>query len=648
MICQIFNFKNTARFAVFILFVSLSFSKPAEIQAQQSGITPENSDGFETGDWRNFRPNYVGSSDDFIRPRFDVTNTNPISGQYSLRWTGGNTEHEWLMLSNAFYLSRPISASVLFRTDEESGDWQAGFYLMQDYDFFSGVRISKNGISHQLDANEWGLTEKEDVAIEPGKVYKLSVSLDERNRFTASVSDKENGYVIYEESAISATLPGAIVLYVKTNEDSDIQLYFDDVTVESGEYLVKSGEWTRSPMPNYVVLPRLPDVTQEEGNWVGGHSVMKTGEGDYLMWYRIRDNQQRGKGYGFATSSDGLNWQKYDDNPVFVPHSRYDSNEKITVLKIDGVFRGWYTVEYEGLWITKHIESSDGINWENDQPVIDDVLCKDADVVYLEGEYYLYCIGLSYTDISVYTSDDGIDWELREVYEMGTHRHLAAYYEKENSLFALYPTAGGKGVSYAVSQDGIKFEPFLQEWSPPSVGLDDWIEAGITYLSFLRNEHGHIQDENYRPVYYQARNTYDNNIPSWLYHGGERVVLAGKFEGIYTGIPAIIKPDGTYRYEAFPFEVERARNFNVRSTDNTRIVLNEWNPGGQSIARGSIEMTNTVLVQWVLKSQTPGTDYQILIGEEEAGTGRADENGTVLIRTVLDEPGEFVFELSKH
>ncbi|PSR00684.1 MAG: hypothetical protein BRD48_00180, partial [Bacteroidetes bacterium QS_9_68_14] len=35
---------------------------------QATGLHPTNADGFETGDWRNFRPHYVGESDDWIRP----------------------------------------------------------------------------------------------------------------------------------------------------------------------------------------------------------------------------------------------------------------------------------------------------------------------------------------------------------------------------------------------------------------------------------------------------------------------------------------------------------------------------------------------------------------------------------------------------
>lgn len=619
-----------------------------ETMARQLLIKPENFDGFETADWRKFRPNYIGSSTEFIRPRFEITDKAPISGNYSLAWSGGEQEHEWLMLSNAFYLARPFSVSVLFRAENQSDSWQAGLYLMQDYSFFSGIQIHSDAAALHIDAKEWDAENQEDLSLKADTVYELLVSLDSRNRITAAIIDQLSGDRLFEQSGISAVNPEAIALYVKTEADSHSRLYFDDVTVESGDYYVESGVWTRAPQPWFVALPRLPDVTQEEGNWVGGHSVMKTEEGDYLMWYRIRDNVQRGKGYGFARSSDGVNWVKHENNPVFVPDNRYASNEKITVLNIDGVFRGWYTVERDGLWITKHIESLDGINWTNDMPVIDDVMCKDADVIYLNGEYFLYCIGPNNTDISVYTSGNGLEWVLREVYEMGTHRHLAVYYERENSLFALYPTAGAKGVSYAVSVDGIQFEPFVQTWSPPPVGLDDWTEAGITYLSFLRNEHGHIQSEKNLPVYYQARNTYNNNIPGWLYHGGERVVLAGKFEGLYLNLPTRVMPSGSYQYSAFPFDSELVNGFSVFSDRISDLLIKSWESDMDPSVTGLLTSQSRTLIQFKIENLDPGKEYILELSGDIQANSVVQDNGELILRTIIPQDGEYNFYIRRN
>lgn len=628
---------TTARYCIFIITCFFWFTS---LQAQHSGLIPADSDGFETGDWQHFRPNYIGDSDEFIRPRFIVTDENPISGNYSLRWNGGDREHEWLMLSNAFQMNMPVTVSVTFRINSDAAEdtqWSAGLRMMESHDLYSGLNVNNESGTLLADGTTQTSVFEGAQKILRGTNYRITIELNDAGLISGSVSDPATGSTLWHQTGKTIIKPGAIALFVHTPAGSATEIMFDDVEVESGEYVVVSDEWTRAPMPNYVVLPRLPDVTQEEGNWVGGHSVMRTNDGTYHMWYRIRDNNVRGRGYGYATSTDGLNWKKYEDNPVFQkdPAKQYASNEKITVLKVDDIFHGWYTVENDGLWITNHITSKDGINWSGDQEVINDQMCKDADVVFLEGIFYLYCIGPTYTDIAVHTSTNGTDWERKHVYEMGTHRHLAAYYDKKNQNFALYPTAGGRGVSYAVSDDGIRFEPFVQTWSPSAVGLDDWERAGITYFSFLRDEHGHIEDADVLPVYYQARNTYNNNIPGWLYHGGERVVLAGKYNGLYLNLPAIAQPNGSYHYNSFPYGAVNADGLEIFASYQTEILITEWNPQERSIARGTMKADEISMIQIEAERLAPGKTYGWMIEGERVMEGVADNNGKILLRSVI-------------
>ncbi|MFP4192292.1 MAG: hypothetical protein ACLFU6_09515, partial [Candidatus Hydrogenedentota bacterium] len=89
--------------------------------AAAPGLTPSNHDGFETGDHRNFLPKYRGDSEDWIRPRFSASSEEPIEGQYSLKWEGGEEEHRWVLVSNAFYLGQPFTASVQVRVDGPEG-----------------------------------------------------------------------------------------------------------------------------------------------------------------------------------------------------------------------------------------------------------------------------------------------------------------------------------------------------------------------------------------------------------------------------------------------------------------------------------------------------------------------------------------------
>ena len=616
-----------------IATVSALMAFPAE-GADIPVTAPLASDGFETGDWRNFRPRYVGGADDWIRPQFTVTGDNPISGEYSLRWTSDDREHQWLMITNAFYMAAPLTVSALIRADGPEGEpFQAGLVLVEDYETTAGVHFGADGAYWQTAGAPGDTTDSAAFDWAPGAVYRLSVTFA-NGEASGRVTDVESGETVAAFDGAACLDPGAFAFYVHTHEDAETVIDFDDVALDTGEYRVPSDQWVRAP--RFVVLPRKPDVPQEEGNWVGGQSVLKL-DGEYLMWYRIRDNERRGAGYGFARSSDGVTWEKHEDNPIFTHAEEHSSNEKISVLHVDGVFRAWYTVDVDAPgWRVIHAESEDGVEWTNHQMVLEDTPCKDPAVLYVDGTYYLYAISPGNTDIGVYTSPDGLDWTQERYYPMGAHRHVKAYYVPETEQFWLYGTAGGQGVSRAVSDDGINFGPFKQTWIHSKAGLDDWEEAGVTYFSFPRNGHGHIPHDDNVVAYYQARNTYANNIPGWLYHGGERVVMAGWFSGLHVGVPAWVQPDGSLEYELFPYETPPARGIAVHAPRPTRVVLEAWEEEDGPLAQGAVDGSANTQVQWALTERPGGGAYRLEIGGETVDEQTALPDGSVTLTAVLD------------
>jgi len=103
---------------IVMLAVSTAFFMfSTEGYSQNSGLIPQTTDDFETGDWRNFRTHYIGNSNEFICPQFTINDFNPISGNYSLRWQADGQEHEWVKVSNTFNLELPAKVSIDFRAD---------------------------------------------------------------------------------------------------------------------------------------------------------------------------------------------------------------------------------------------------------------------------------------------------------------------------------------------------------------------------------------------------------------------------------------------------------------------------------------------------------------------------------------------------
>ncbi len=615
------------------------------------GLSPSNYDGFETGDYRNFLAKYMGASKDWIRPRFSASDDAPIAGNYSLQWQGGEEEHEWLLVSNAFYLGRPFTASVQVRVDGPTdGDFSAGLMLLETYEKFSGIHVGPAAAGAHLDAADWTEPTLAPIDFVVGQVYTLTLRLDEQGTLRATVLDGETEAIVANIEGITTVAPTALALYVHTPENSEMTIHFDEVTVDAAPYRVQAETWTRASVPHYVMLPQKGDVAQSEGNWVGGHSMFREDDGSYTMFYRIRNSGERGAGYGLARSKDGLLWEKHADNPVFFPDPEvYSSNEKMSVLKVDGTYHGWYTVDVPGKgWFTGYCHSEDGINWTDEGHVLDDQFTKDPDVIYVDGIFYLYAISPTSTDFAVYTSEDGMNWQQRHIIEMGIHRHPAAYYDPETETFWLYAFGLHLGVHRAWSKDGITFSDFEPVWHEPAVGIDDWREGGVDYGVFLSDAHGHILDFNNRILYYQGRNNYDNNHPGWRYHGSERVLLAGWFSGLHRDVPAHVAPNRPYEYEVFPFGAARIDGLYAQTTSPGRIVVTRWTPDENIVAEGTL--TGSRGMSWrieVARGLAQNASYTLVIDGETGDTRRSGMFGDTVLRTTLPQDGANAFRIER-
>ncbi len=166
-----------------------------------------------------------------------------------------------------------------------------------------------------------------------------------------------------------------------------------------------------------------------------GSSVLKDDSepvDKYKMWY-VGGETVAGEGMsiGYATSSDGANWVPYPSNPVMTHGNTWDMNgfSGINVIKDGSTYKLWYEgVDNNGVNQIGYATSSDGINWtpyQNNPVFSPDVngSWDDDDVgnpwIIKEGSSYKmwYWGDNQQTDIDqigLATSNDGITWQRSE------------------------------------------------------------------------------------------------------------------------------------------------------------------------------------------------------------------------------------------
>jgi predicted GH43/DUF377 family glycosyl hydrolase len=116
------------------------------------------------------------------------------------------------------------------------------------------------------------------------------------------------------------------------------------------------------------------------GSWdVNGVSqpcVVKESEGQYKMWYGGSTNQST-TAIGFATSTDGVVWEKYSGNPILVPSSNLPWESYLLsdprVVKVGSTYHMFYFgANNSSLYQIGYASSENGTQWErySGNPVI--------------------------------------------------------------------------------------------------------------------------------------------------------------------------------------------------------------------------------------------------------------------------------------
>jgi gluconolactonase len=142
-------------------------------------------------------------------------------------------------------------------------------------------------------------------------------------------------------------------------------------TILFASALFSQAEWTK--YESNPVMVGGPEGSWDEGG-ISGVDVLFDGE-TYKMWYCGQDSSAWGR-IGYATSTDGITWTKHENNPVLDLEEISDWNcdaVSSPVVIFDGtMYKMWYAGQNSSGSQIGYATSPDGINWTkyNNNPVL--------------------------------------------------------------------------------------------------------------------------------------------------------------------------------------------------------------------------------------------------------------------------------------
>jgi predicted GH43/DUF377 family glycosyl hydrolase len=181
----------------------------------------------------------------------------------------------------------------------------------------------------------------------------------------------------------------------------------------------------------WEVYSSNPVLSPEAGKW-DAYTVLAPyvirENGQYKMWYTGCATAQLLYRIGYATSSDGINWARHTSNPVFEPGTANWESASVAygcIMPYANGYKMWYSGGSSSWSETAigYATSLDGITWERytGNPVLLsgtsgqwDHIVFGPRVLYIDNSYYMYYTGeinLYQSDkIGLATSSDGLVW----------------------------------------------------------------------------------------------------------------------------------------------------------------------------------------------------------------------------------------------
>lgn len=277
------------------------------------------------------------------------------------------------------------------------------------------------------------------------------------------------------------------------------------ITVNWGNNISTWVDYQNNPIFTRLDNPSSPNVVST--------AKIIYDNGLYKIWYLCTYNAGRGNIW-YAESQDGIYWQNKSDQPVFSNDSigTWDDYTVApqSIIKKDGIYMlyyvGWQT--QSGQRQIGLATSTDGINWERyPNPVVkadslNNYQVAGCTVVEANGAYYMYydstpINNYNYKKINVAFSSDGIQWttytgnpilEASEQWEgIGVLAPSVLY---DNGQFVMiYSSTDRTKFGIAFSKDGINWS----KSSNPIFTIDNtnqkWSHINYPFLMKVGNEY---------------------------------------------------------------------------------------------------------------------------------------------------------------
>jgi len=281
-----------------------------------------------------------------------------------------------------------------------------------------------------------------------------------------------------------------VSLTVSDGTNADEELKEDYINVQSQ---------TPSDTLVWVKSEYNPILEASSGGWEQYYtnSFCIEDENEYKLYYTAM--QPNWMEVGLATSSDGISWTKCPSNPVLPRNVQSWSSFRIiigSILRVNGTYYAFYIGNNQNLYAISSIglaTSTDGVNWTqySDNPVIPytsvppgNATLSKPNVIYKNGLFHMYFLGDGNWHYA--TSSDGINWNIDNNPDLDLP--YAGYSIRYDGLlhYALKGEADGDSVGFWTSLDGMNWtkkpESSLlphQSWQTTSYG------TGQGYFSLL-------------------------------------------------------------------------------------------------------------------------------------------------------------------